>query len=82
MKVQELIDVLKEMPPDADVTQLWDGELRTNVELIWLAKNNNVVVADFGEVCYSDSARPVSAPSKKECKYWSTPKNLCLLRIL
>jgi len=82
MNVQELISVLKEMPPDANVTHLWDGELRTNIEFVWLAKNNNVVTADFAEACYSDGARPVSAPSREECKRWCTPENLCLRRIL
>lgn len=75
MKVKDLIRVLQTMPPEASVTHLWDGEARTNIEHVWLAREGFVVTSDFGEVCYSNGTRPNDAPTEKENNYWHTPKN-------
>ncbi len=83
MKVHELIEVLKMMPQDAPVLHLWDGEPRTSIEHVWLSKSGCVVTADLDERCYSDDARPVGAPTKKQEMYWITPsmpqKSPCIL---
>lgn len=76
MKVKELIKALQAMPPDADVTHLWDGEARTGIEHVWLARDGFVVTADFGMVCYSNGTRPENAPTAKEDSYWESPRNL------
>lgn len=75
MKVKELIKALETMPPDADVTHLWDGEARTKIEHVWLARAGFVVTADFGMICYSNDARPASAPTEKDDPYWKSPEN-------
>ena len=73
MKVRALIEALKSMPPDADVTHLWDGEPRTAVEIVYLARGGFVVTSDFDMVCYSEESRPKDAPTEKDDPYWQTP---------
>lgn len=70
MKVSELIEALKTMPPDAEVHHLWDGALRTEINYVWLARNGVVGTSDFEQVCYDDDERPAEAPSDP---YWHTP---------
>ena len=73
MKVSELVEVLMTMPGDAEVLHLWDGEARTGIEHVWLARDGNVITADNGMVCYSTETRPASAPTSDEDNYWSSP---------
>lgn len=61
------------MPPEAEITHLWDGEARTNIRHVWLARGGFVVTADHGMVCYSDATRPASAPTAAEDLYWKSP---------
>ena len=72
MTVEKLIEALQEMPKDAQVWQLWDGELRTQVEVVYLSKSGKVVTSDFEMVCYAGNSRPVDAPGEKEDRYWET----------
>lgn len=58
------------MPPDAEVFHLWDGELRTGIELVWLTRGGDVATSDFDQVCYSTQSRPSSAPTSEEQPYW------------
>ena len=74
MKVKDLIQALGKMPQDADVLHLWDGGLRTAIEIVYLARSGEVATADYEEVCYSDESRPVGAPTRNEDPYWHTPK--------
>lgn len=74
MTVTELIEVLRGMPPDADVKHLWDGEPRSTIEHVWLAKGRSVVTSDYGEICYSDEGRPIGAPDPDELPYWRSPR--------
>lgn len=76
MKVHELIIALQKMPLDAEVWHLWDGEARTVIEHVWLARSGQVITADVGQVCYSTKTRPTTAPTEKENKYWETPVEL------
>jgi hypothetical protein len=74
MNVTQLIEKLSKMPPNADVGHLWDGEVRTIVQHVWLSNGGYVVTSDHGQVCYSQRSRPIDAPSQKENPYWSTPE--------
>ena len=62
MKVKELIEALKKMPQDASVTHLWDGEPRTAIQIVYLARGGFVVTSDYDMVCYSAESRPEDAP--------------------
>jgi hypothetical protein len=73
MTVKALIEALQDMPQDVQVFHLWDGEPRTCIEHVWLARAGYVMTADHAEVCYSDDPRPASAPTCKEMPYWETP---------
>lgn len=75
MKVGQLIAELNKMPPDAEVSHLWDGALRTSIEVVYLAKNGEVVTADYSQVCYRTEERPIAAPAADENKYWETREN-------
>lgn len=70
MTVKKLIEELKAMPPDVEVMHLWDGEPRTTIEHVWLARGGFVVTSDDGMVCYSENSRPEGAPTKKEDNFW------------
>jgi hypothetical protein len=72
VKVSELIEALRAMPQDSDVWCLWDGGLRTEAAIVYLARCGCVALADYAEVCYGDEDRPVDAPSAAEEKYWYT----------
>lgn len=73
MKVSALIEALKLMPPDAEVFHLWDGEPRTEIEHVYLARSGIVITADHDMVCYSGENRPEDAPTYYENAYWKTP---------
>jgi len=73
MKAKELIAALETMPPDANVTHLWDGEARTSIEHVWLSRGGYVVTADCEMTCYSDDTRPLTAPTEDEDPVWQTP---------
>lgn len=71
MTAAELIAELSKLPPDAKVWHLWDGELRTEINFVWLSKGGDVVTADYDQVAYSDDARPIDAPN---IEHWETPE--------
>lgn len=73
MKVPELIKVLKLMPSNAKVYHLWDGEARTEIKHVYLARSGNVITADDRQVAYCNEDRPISAPTSDEDQYWETP---------
>lgn len=75
MNVIELIEMLEELPEAAEVWCLWDGELRSSIEHAYLGKTGYVVLADYDEGAYSDSGRPVDAPTQIKDQWWSTPDN-------
>ena len=74
MKVKELISKLSTMDQEADVLHLWDGELRTEINNVYMGKTGLCITADCDEVAYSDEARPEGAPSRDEDCYWKTGK--------
>jgi len=75
MKVKDLIIELQKMPQEAKVFHLWDGEPRTEINIVYKSKDGNVVTADFSEDCYSTSSRPEDAPSYEEQRHWQTPNS-------
>lgn len=74
MKVSRLIELLQTMPPEAEVFHLWDGELRTAINHVWLTRGGDVATADNDEVCYTTESRPVDAPTSEQDPYWHSPK--------
>ena len=72
MKVKELISKLQDIDQDAEVMHLWDGELRTSIECVYIGKTGFCVTADFGMIAYSDHGRPITAPDAKTDRYWHT----------
>jgi len=74
MIVSELIEKLKQMNQEAEIRHLWDGELYTSIDHVYMGKTGICVTAGEGQVAYSDDGRPIDAPSAKEDRYWKTPK--------
>ncbi len=72
MKVKELIKELQKMPQHADVKHVWDGEARTEIELIWLARDGFVATSDYDQIVYSNGSRPENAPTERQRMYWRT----------
>lgn len=72
MKVKTLIEKLKELPQNADVYHIWDGEPRTKISVVYLSKGGDVMTSSINQVVYSNHARPVNAPTEKEEQYWRT----------
>ena len=73
MKVKELIEKLGKMNQEASVLHLWDGELRTEINHVYMGKSGVCVTADNDKMARSNEGRPVNAPSEEECPYWRTP---------
>jgi hypothetical protein len=73
MKVKDLIEKLQALPPDADVYHIWDGEPRTAIEVVYLSKSGDVMTADYGEMVYTELARPIG--SQPGTRWWSLPDN-------
>ena len=70
MKIREIIKALEGMPQDAEMGHLWDGAVRSDVEVIYLAQSGIVVGAPKDEPAYYDEDRPVGAPTSEEHRYW------------
>ena len=64
MRVEELIEKLKKMPPDANVLNAWDGALRGDVDVVWLARSGLVGLGAEKEPLYYESDRPEGAPTE------------------
>lgn len=72
MIVKDLIKILSGMPQDKRVYHLWDGEPRTEINVIYESKDGKIITSGYGEVCYSTRARPKRAPNEEQVKYWKT----------
>lgn len=66
MNVRELKAKLELMPDDAEVCYIWDGEPRSTVSHVWLARCGVVMIADDGDVVYYAEDRPENAPEDDE----------------
>jgi hypothetical protein len=71
MKVKELINKLKGMPQDADVWQLWHGDARSEIKLVWLSRDGRVMASDTNEICQTDEVRPAGALGIEEVELLS-----------
>lgn len=71
MTVKEIIKALLEMPQDAEMGHLWDGAVRSMVDVVYLGRNGTVVGAPEGEPAYYNDDRPEDAPSSEEEPYWT-----------
>lgn len=58
MKVKELIQLLQKMPQEARVFHLWDGEPRTEINIVYESRVGHVITADYNEDCYSTQYMP------------------------
>ena len=74
MTVIEMIGLLNALPRNAEVWILSNGEPRLQVENVWLSKDGRAMVSEACEVCYSDGARAIGAPTPSEEPYWQTPR--------
>ena len=63
MTVKDLIAALEKQPPDAKVKVIWDGAARTEVEVVYFARNGSVMLAETGDTVYGDDERPEGAQS-------------------
>ncbi len=72
MKVYELILELMGMPPDAEVGHIWDGAMRTHINVVYLANSGEVATADWGQTVHDLEDRPLKAP---HTGYWETPSD-------
>lgn len=72
MKNKELIEILQQLPLDAECAILYDGACRLDVNVVYLARGTHIVITDLREVVYYDTDRPVFAPSQNINPYWNT----------
>lgn len=72
MNVRDLIARLLEMPQDAEVFHLWDGEPRTKIEVVWFAPSGKVITSDVDEPCYSPQNRPAGYQDENLDYVWTT----------
>jgi hypothetical protein len=72
MSVHELIKRLGAMPRNADVVVVWDGAARSDVNLVWLSQDGEVVLCEYEEPVYYSGDRPVGAPSSAQEPYWTS----------
>lgn len=70
MKVCELIDVLQQLPDDAQVSVVYEGCARMDIGNAWLANSGKVVIAGEHAPIYYDEDRPKGAPSEEEISEW------------
>jgi len=75
MTAEQLIEELRKMPKDAKVLHLWDGAPRTEIQIVYLSREGDVVTSDYGQECYHEECRPVGSPTEAEDKYWRTAEN-------
>lgn len=77
MRVRELIARLEEMPEDAEVKHVWDGEARTDIEFVWLSKKGDVITIDTSEPVYSNHNLPKGLDVAGHVRTWYTPSIRC-----
>lgn len=69
MNVKQLIELLTQMPLEAEVRCIWDGAPRSEIAHVWAARNGIVMLADSEEVVYSKESRP---PWANDDPCWKT----------
>lgn len=74
MKVNQLIEILKTMPPEAKVFHIWDGEPRTEINIVYLSKAGHVMTIDNHQPIYSKMALPEDIDSESNKTYYTPEK--------
>lgn len=62
LTVSQLITALEKLPGDAKVGYVWDGDVRSEVEYVWLSRSGMVVLDND---CYvaDPQSRPEGTPT-------------------
>jgi len=79
MKVKDIIKFLNTVDQEKEVWHVWDGEPRSKIEAMWVARNGNIISGPIGEPVYSEESRPDGAPFEEEDRYWEPIKSLHLI---
>lgn len=58
MTVQELIEKLTNLPQDAMVETIYDGQAGIDINVCYLANSGNVIIAKKGEWLYNKDHHP------------------------
>lgn len=74
MYAEDLIRVLQELPPHAEVHYIFDGFCVTPIELVWLSQGGRIICNDGEPYVQYDLDRPEYAPSVKENHDWPGDK--------
>lgn len=74
MTVQQLIDKLKDLPSDAHVMCIWDGEPRTSIDVCYLSKSGHVMLCDDSSYTYSYSATPLYSDTQSDKIVFDLPE--------
>lgn len=72
MNVKELRKELANLPDEAVVFCIWDGEPRSLITNVWLSRDGRAMLCSSYAVVYSSEARPVWAPGDED-RYWDSP---------
>lgn len=73
MTVTELRVLLETMPPEAEVTSIWDGAARSQFDVVYVSRRGDVVLAQRGDTVYYTQDRPKTAPTESENGHWVVP---------
>ncbi len=68
MNVKDLIKCLEIMPQNAEARILYDGEPRSDVFVVWLARSGKVILSGNHETIYSDESKPAISPDARAMK--------------
>lgn len=79
MKVKDVIKFLSTVDQEKEVWHVWDGQPRSKIEAMWVARNGNIISGPLDECVYSEEYRPNSAPFEKEDGHWEPRDNLNLV---
>lgn len=76
MTVSQLIAYLSRLPSNEDVSYVWDGLVRTDVEALWLSRENGVVLSGCDHAVYHEADRPHDSPTRAAEPCWEPPPGL------
>lgn len=62
MNAKELRKLLENLPDDANVKALWDGEVRSQVRHVWITRDGDIVLADQNQDVFHAADYPKDIP--------------------
>ncbi len=65
MKTHELIQKLLQLPQDAEVSIVYDGADRMDVDHIWLSQKGSILLSGSNNPIYETEDRPEGVPSDR-----------------